>query len=190
MRLLIVDNYDSFTYNLQHLLEPLIAVNVIRNDAIDLDSVEQYSHIVLSPGPGLPSEAGMLNAIIRRYFGKKPMLGVCLGMQAIAEYSGGILYNQEQVKHGIAREIEVTQDSKYLFKNLPKKMEVGLYHSWAIKPESLSKAWIQSAYSTEGVLMAIEHVEYPIAGVQFHPESIMTPSGKTIVENWLNQNSI
>ncbi len=187
MALLIVDNYDSFTYNLVHLIEPLMQVEVVRNDALDLDEVANYSHIVLSPGPGLPAESGMMPELISRYFHKKPILGVCLGMQALAIHSGADIYNQQKVKHGVSRELEVDKDSLYLFRNLPKKIEVGLYHSWAVDKQTLSDEWICSAHTSEGVLMAMEHCELPVAGVQFHPESIMTPSGKMIIKNWLER---
>jgi anthranilate synthase component 2 len=189
MALLLIDNYDSFTYNLVHLLEPMIAVVVQRNDAIDFDSLDQFSHILLSPGPGLPKEANDLNKLIALCYSKKPIFGVCLGMQALAEFSGAELFNQEKVKHGVSRQIEVLSDSRYLFQNSAARLQVGLYHSWAVKRNTLGPNWRIAARSTEGVIMAIEHVNLPIAGVQFHPESIMTPEGKQIISNWLNHSN-
>ncbi|MFT5970180.1 MAG: anthranilate synthase component 2 [Flavobacteriales bacterium] len=189
MALLLIDNYDSFTYNLVHLLEPMIAVVVQRNDAIDFDSLDQFSHILLSPGPGLPKEANDLNKLIALCYSKKPIFGVCLGMQALAEFSGAELFNQEKVKHGVSRQIEVLSDSRYLFQNSAARLQVGLYHSWAVKGNTLGPNWRIAARSTEGVIMAFEHVNLPIAGVQFHPESIMTPEGKQIISNWLNHSN-
>jgi anthranilate synthase component 2 len=165
----------------------LIEVEVQRNDAIDFKSLDRFSHIVLSPGPGLPNEANDLLKLIEQCFDKKPLFGVCLGMQALAEFTDATLFNQEMVKHGVAQQIVVTKGPTYLFKDLPSKFDVGLYHSWAVAPNSLSDNWLVTALSNEGVLMAIEHKTLPIAAVQFHPESILTQNGVQVIQNWLNQ---
>jgi anthranilate synthase component 2 len=185
LKLLLIDNYDSFTYNLYHYLaEICTSITVARNDEISVEETDEYSHIVLSPGPGLPRESHHLMEIVNRQVTQKPMLGICLGMQAIALHFGGVLYNQQVVKHGVTTLI--TADTKSaLFKNLPDQFTVGLYHSWAVREADLPAILRISAKSQDGVLMALEHKKLPVAGVQFHPESILTPQGKNILRNWL-----
>jgi anthranilate synthase/aminodeoxychorismate synthase-like glutamine amidotransferase len=185
LKLLLIDNYDSFTYNLYHYLaEICTSITVARNDEISVEETDEYSHIVLSPGPGLPRESHHLMEIVNRQVTQKPMLGICLGMQAIALHFGGVLYNQQVVKHGVTTLI--TADTKSaLFKNLPNQFTVGLYHSWAVREADLPTILRISAKSQDGVLMALEHKKLPVAGVQFHPESILTPQGKNILRNWL-----
>ncbi len=178
---LLLDNYDSFTYNLEHLLKGLGAeVTTVRNDDL-IESIADYSHIVLSPGPGLPRHAGNMMDVIRLAHDQKiPVLGVCLGMQAIAEYLGGHLYNQNNVKHGVSELIEL--EDVPLFDGLGDKLEVGLYHSWAVHMEG---DFDIIAWSKSGVVMALQNIQSKMVGVQFHPESIMTPGGKEILANFL-----
>ncbi len=184
MRIVLIDNYDSFTYNLVHALEQYCtSVDVIRNDEIVIDELDKYTHIVISPGPGLPNEAGMLMEVLDRYCNSKKMLGVCLGMQAITEHFGGKLYNQQTVKHGLSMEITVTNN--VLYKSIPSQIEVGLYHSWAIDKKYIPEVFEITAVSREGVVMSVRHNQLPVYGVQYHPESIMTPYGKQILKNWL-----
>ena len=185
-RILLVDNYDSFTYNLAHYLEALdCEVTTQFNDCINLDTVSQFDGIVLSPGPGLPSEAGLMPQIIARYIGEIPMLGVCLGMQGMALYLGGEIYNQKTVKHGVKETIQL-EDSEF-FKGIGTEMEVGLYHSWAVTDDGSYKV---VARSLSGVIMAIENAEMKCFGVQFHPESIMTPMGKALLGNFLVEGNL
>lgn len=184
MRVLVIDNYDSFTFNLQHYLEQLTSdVTVKRNDQISLAEVEAYSHIIISPGPGLPNTAGITNAIIKKYASSKSILGICLGCQAIAEVFGAKLYNQENVSHGIQREVYVESNS-WLFKGLPNSFKVGLYHSWAIDSNGLDQFKVV-ANNANNTVMAIEHENLKVAGVQFHPESIMSEYGLELLRNWL-----
>lgn len=181
-RILLLDNYDSFTYNLSHYLEAEgVAVDVVLNDQFDPSTLDLYNKVVLSPGPGLPVDSGALMEVIRLSDGVRPVFGVCLGMQAIAEYLGGSLYNQEAVKHGVAEMIQI--EPSLLFLGIPSEIEVGLYHSWAVNTEGnfdvISK-------SNEDVIMAIENKSKNFYGVQFHPESILTPHGKEIIKNFLS----
>ncbi len=188
MKILVLDNYDSFTYNLVHILEELglrKQTDVIRNDKIDLSEVEKYDKILLSPGPGLPSEAGIMPALIERYAPHKSILGICLGHQAIGECFGAKLYNRETVLHGIATLIHLESKKEPLFRGLEAEIVVGRYHSWAIEPTSVGKTLSITARDKEGEPMAIRHVEYDVAGLQFHPESILTPHGKRIIYNWI-----
>lgn len=187
-KLLIIDNYDSFTYNLVHILESVegFEIDVLRNDKISIDEVQNYDKIVISPGPGLPSEAGLLMKIIKRYKFEIPMLGVCLGHQAIIESFQGRLENLERVFHGIDSEIHLQDDSCPIFKNLPPKMMVGRYHSWAAEKESFPKDLCITSIDSRGTVMSFRHLTLPIYGVQFHPESVMTPDGKKILTNFLN----
>jgi anthranilate synthase component 2 len=186
MNVLILDNYDSFTYNLFHYFKGLVSsVSVFRNDESSIAEIEKYSHIVISPGPGLPKDAGVLMDALSQYSESKKILGVCLGMQAIAEHFGGELYNQEIVKHGLQEEIEITENRNGLFKGIANTTHVGLYHSWAVNPNNLPSCFNITAKGKTGVTMAIEHKTLPISGVQFHPESIMTTEGKTMIKNWL-----
>ena len=184
-QILLIDNYDSFTYNLVHYLEELGAqVTVRRNDKLSLEEVEAFSHVVLSPGPGIPDEAGLLKEIIATYAATKKILGVCLGQQAIAEVFGGRLENLSEVYHGIASPIIIIDPQATLFKDLPTEVVVGRYHSWVVS-EALPESLKVTARDHEGQIMAIEHKEYPVDAVQFHPESILTPSGKKMLANWL-----
>ncbi|TXK76185.1 aminodeoxychorismate/anthranilate synthase component II [Mesonia sp. K4-1] len=184
-KILVIDNYDSFVYNLVHYLEDLnCQVTVKRNDELYLEEVEQYDKILLSPGPGIPDEAGLLKEIIKTYGHSKPMLGVCLGQQAIAEVFGGKLINLNKVYHGVATSIEVIEENSVLFKDLPKKLDVGRYHSWVV--EQLPDALIPTSYDENGQIMSIKHRDFPVFAVQFHPESVLTPLGKKILENWVN----
>lgn len=184
-QILLIDNYDSFTYNLVHYLEELGAqVTVRRNDKLSLEEVEAFSHVVLSPGPGIPDEAGLLKEIIATYAATKKILGVCLGQQAIAEVFGGRLENLSEVYHGIASPIIIIDPQATLFKDLPTEVVVGRYHSWVVS-EALPESLKVTARDHEGQIMAIEHKEYPVHAVQFHPESILTPSGKKMLANWL-----
>lgn len=185
-RVLVLDNYDSFTYNLVHYIEGILGekTDVRRNDAIMLDEVSAYTHIVLSPGPGLPADAGIMPALIRRYAPHKPILGICLGHQAIAEAFGSSLYNLDKVYHGVAT--PVTVDAAHpLFAALPGEIEVGRYHSWAVARHTLPECLSAIAHDEEGVIMGLQHKTYKVTGVQFHPESILTPNGYTIMQNWL-----
>jgi anthranilate synthase component 2 len=186
MKIVIIDNYDSFTYNLSHLVKSLGAqVTVLRNDRFDLPQIEQFDKIILSPGPGIPSEAGLLLDVIRNYAGRKSMLGVCLGHQAIGEVFGGRLENLSEVFHGVAT--EGTQFGKdYIFKGLPERIVMGRYHSWVVSREDLPECLEITAESDEGQIMALRHRRFDIHGIQFHPESVLTPDGETIVRNWLN----
>ena len=185
MKIVIIDNYDSFTYNLSHLLKELGAeVEVVRNDKFELKDLEQYDKIVLSPGPGIPSEAGLLLDVIRTYAGCKPILGVCLGHQAIGEVFGASLENLKEVYHGV--QTEGTQlGNDYIFEGLPERVMMGRYHSWVVAKDSVPECLEVTAMSDDGEIMAMHHRQYDIHGIQFHPESVLTPEGKTIVGNFL-----
>lgn len=186
MKIVIIDNYDSFTYNLSHLVKELGAeVTVLRNDNFPIEELETYDKILLSPGPGIPKEAGLLLEVIRTYAGKKPILGVCLGEQAIGEVFGGKLTNLSEVYHGIQSPIRITA-SNYLFEGLPEEILVGRYHSWVIDRENFPDALEITAVSQEGYIMALRHKDFDVQGIQFHPESVLTPDGKKIISNWLN----
>ncbi|MBQ9169573.1 MAG: aminodeoxychorismate/anthranilate synthase component II [Bacteroidaceae bacterium] len=187
MKIVIIDNYDSFTYNLSHLVKALGAeVTVFRNDQFEMPWLEAFDKIILSPGPGIPSEAGLLLDVIRSYAGRKPILGVCLGHQAIGEVFGGTLLNLSDVYHGVATPVDVTTDD-YLFEGLPKTFEVGRYHSWVVDTEGLPDCLEVTSVSQEGFIMSLRHREFDIRGIQYHPESVLTPAGETIVKNWLNR---
>ncbi|TYA86820.1 anthranilate synthase component II [Seonamhaeicola marinus] len=185
-KVLVIDNYDSFTYNLVHYLEDLNCdVTVYRNDKLELEDVEPFDKIVLSPGPGIPDEAGLLKAIIKTYAPSKSILGVCLGQQAIGEVFGGSLVNLDEVYHGVATKVEISVDDEIIFKDLDKEIEVGRYHSWVVNanlPESLEA----TSFDENGQVMSLRHKEYDVKGVQYHPESVLTPDGKKILENWVN----
>lgn len=184
-RLLVIDNYDSFTYNLVHYLEDLQAhVTVVRNDKIKPQECVNYDAIILSPGPGIPSEAGNLIPIINYLKDKKPLLGICLGHQAITEVFGGKIINLDKVYHGIATQMTHTKNA--LFNNIDTTFEAGRYHSWAAETGSFPKVLEITATDENGQIMALKHKDLPIYGVQFHPESIMTPHGKTMLKNFLN----
>lgn len=185
MKTVIIDNYDSFTYNLSQILQELGAeVTVLRNDKFLLEDLEAYDKIVLSPGPGIPEEAGLLLDVIRSYAGKKPILGICLGEQAIGEVFGGKLVNLFSVFHGIQSPVDLIADD-YLFQGLPREIPVGRYHSWVVDKDTLPSCLETLALSKEGYIMALRHREYDIRGIQFHPESVLTPDGKRIMQNWL-----
>ena len=186
MKTVIIDNYDSFTYNLSHLVRELGAeVTVLRNDQFCLDEIEAHSKIILSPGPGIPSEAGLLLDVIRTYAGRKPILGVCLGHQAIGEVFGGKLENLSEVFHGVATPCHIVADDP-IFKGLGRDITVGRYHSWVVSREGLPDCLEVTAVSDEGQIMALRHRELKVHGIQFHPESILTPQGKTIIQNFID----
>lgn len=185
MKVVIIDNYDSFTYNLSHLVKELGAeVTVFRNDMFKLEQLESYDKIILSPGPGIPCEAGLLLDVIKCYAGKKPILGVCLGHQAIGESFGGKLTNLSEVYHGVATPCTITKKD-YLFEGLPEKIEIGRYHSWVVDNDDFPDCLEVTSVSDEGYIMSLRHKEYDIRGIQYHPESVLTPDGKKIIENWL-----
>lgn len=185
MKISIIDNYDSFTYNLAHLVKELGAeVKVYRNDQFEMNDLADTEKIILSPGPGIPSEAGKLLDVIRYYAGKKPMLGVCLGHQAIGEVFGAKLENLDDVFHGVATEGSQLGND-YIFKGLPERFLMGRYHSWVVSKEDFPDCLEITAQSDEGQIMALKHKEYDIHGIQFHPESVLTPDGRAIVSNWL-----
>lgn len=185
MKIVIIDNYDSFVYNLSHLLKELGAeVTVKRNDQFQLEELEAFDKILLSPGPGIPEEAGLLLDVIRTYAGKKPILGVCLGEQAIGEVYGGNLTNLDEVFHGIQSTITLTTPD-YLFEGLPSRIQVGRYHSWVVDQKGLPDCLEVTAVSKEGYIMALRHKTLDVRGVQFHPESVLTPDGKQMLANWI-----
>jgi anthranilate synthase component 2 len=185
--ILIIDNYDSFTYNLVHLVNELgLQCDVWRNDKFALEDVDAYDKIILSPGPGIPSEAGLLLDVIKKYAPTKSIFGVCLGQQAIAEVFGGSLYNLSQPMHGIATPIKVTDTDEQLFRDLPDSFKVGRYHSWVVSANDLPEVLKVTAIDEEdNSIMALSHCEYDVRGVQFHPESILTEYGKEMMGNWL-----
>jgi anthranilate synthase component II len=191
MKILVFDNYDSFTYNLVHLVEKIThqKVEVHRNDELPLEKVKEFDKIILSPGPGIPEEAGLLLPLIREYASSKPILGVCLGHQAIGEAFGGTLINLSTVYHGVATPIHTKgQDvpgKSRLFNTLPDQIEVGRYHSWIVADENLPADLQVTARDENGYIMGLQHVSYDIQGVQFHPESVLTPAGERIMKNWL-----
>ncbi|OBX27208.1 anthranilate synthase component 2 [Gelidibacter algens] len=185
MKVLVIDNYDSFTYNLVHYLEDLgCEVTVKRNDQLTLDEVDAFEKIVLSPGPGIPDEAGLLKAIIKTYAPTKSILGVCLGQQAIGEVYGGTLINLENVYHGVATKVTSCVTDESLFNGLDKTIEVGRYHSWVLDP-NLPEELEATSYDENGQVMSLRHKVYDLKGVQYHPESVLTPHGKKILENWI-----
>lgn len=186
MRLLLLDNFDSFTWNLHHLLDPLVdEVVVARNDAIRVDEAARFDRIVLSPGPGLPSEAGIMPELLSRLMPTHPILGVCLGLQGIVEACGGRLFNQPRVMHGVAVKCMPVEPIDPLFEGLSAAFDVGLYHSWAADPEVLPAELRITARSEQGVIMAVRHRSFDVCAVQFHPESVMTPMGGRMIENWI-----
>ena len=185
MKIVIIDNYDSFTYNLSHLVKELGAeVTVLRNDQFELSDLEPYSKIILSPGPGIPSEAGLLCDVIRTYADRKPILGVCLGHQAIGEVFGGKLENLSDVFHGVATEgTQFGNDA--LFSGLPQRITMGRYHSWVVSKEGFPECLEITAESDEGQIMALRHKTLNVRGIQFHPESVLTADGRKMLQNWL-----
>ncbi|MDE6002088.1 MAG: aminodeoxychorismate/anthranilate synthase component II [Prevotella sp.] len=186
MKIVIIDNYDSFTYNLSHLVKELGAdVTVMRNDQFNMDEIAVYDKIILSPGPGIPSEAGLLLNVIKTYAGKKPMLGVCLGHQAIGEVFGGKLENLSEVFHGVATPCHITTNDP-IFQGLLTCITIGRYHSWVVSKNGLPDCLEVTAESNEGQIMALRHRQYDIHGIQFHPESVLTPEGRTIIKNFID----
>ena len=187
MKILVFDNYDSFTYNLVHAVKKLgyDDVEVHRNDKIALEDIARFDKIILSPGPGIPSESGILLDVIRTYAPSKSILGVCLGEQAIAEAFGGTLINLSDVHHGISSMVDVLEKD-VLFDGLPKRLEVGRYHSWTAEKTTLPECLTITAVDEEGMIMALAHKEYDVRGVQFHPESVLTPDGEQMLKNWLS----
>jgi anthranilate synthase component 2 len=184
-RIVLIDNYDSFTYNLAHLVKQLgAAVDVVRNDQFTLNQLEPYDKILLSPGPGIPSEAGLLLDVIRTYAGRKPIFGVCLGLQAVAEVFGGTLENLTEVYHGVATEGTLL-DNEPLFRGLPRRIMMGRYHSWVASRATFPDCLEVTAESDDGHIMGLKHRNYDIHAIQFHPESVLTPEGRKIMENWL-----
>ncbi len=189
MKILVFDNYDSFTYNLVHLVEKItsIKVDVFRNDEISLGDVEKYDKIILSPGPGIPSEAGLLLALIKKYAATKSILGVCLGHQAIGEAFGGKLINLDTVYHGVATPIKIINKQSQVLNNLENEIIVGRYHSWIVSDENFPEELEVTARDEKGYIMALQHKSYDVQGVQFHPESVLTPDGEQILKNWLSK---
>ncbi len=184
-KILVIDNYDSFTYNLVHYLEDLNCdVTVKRNDKFSLGEVAEYDKILLSPGPGIPDEAGLLKPIIKQYAETKSILGICLGQQAIAEVFGGKIENLNEVHHGVSSKIRQINDDDILYRDLPKELEVGRYHSWVVSKD-LPEELIVTSLDENGEIMSIRHKDYDVRAVQYHPESILTPEGKKILKNWV-----
>ncbi len=185
-KILVIDNYDSFTYNLVHYLEDLdCEVTVKRNDKLTIEEVDAFDKIVLSPGPGIPDEAGLLKQIIATYAPTKSILGVCLGQQAIGEVFGGTLENLDNVYHGVATHVTLSVDDESLFNGLDNSFEVGRYHSWVVNP-NLPDVLEATSFDENGQIMSLRHKVYDVKGVQYHPESVLTPDGKKILENWVN----
>jgi anthranilate synthase component 2 len=187
MKILVLDNYDSFTYNLVQMIEQIIGekVDVFRNDQINIEDIEKYDKIVLSPGPGIPVEAGILLELIKKYAPTKSILGVCLGQQAIAEAFGGSLINLSEIFHGVATNAKTIKKDAKLLRNLPEILEVGRYHSWAVNPEDFPAQLEITSVDENGMIMSLQHKNYDVHAVQYHPESILTPEGKKIIENFL-----
>jgi anthranilate synthase component 2 len=191
MKILVIDNYDSFTYNLVHAIKKVsgLPVDVFRNDEIALEEIEKYDKIVLSPGPGLPEESGLLLDIIKKFAPKKSILGVCLGHQAIGEAFGGKLHNMNRVIHGMATPVKLTASRSVLFSGLPDSFDVGRYHSWIVEKENLPECFEVTSFDDEGMIMSMKHKTMDVEGVQFHPESVLTPLGEKMIENWLQAHS-
>ncbi len=188
MKILVLDNYDSFTYNLVHIIRELgygPQTEVYRNDKITLDAVGTFDKILLSPGPGIPEEAGIMLELIEQYGPSKSILGICLGHQGIAEVYGARLYNMKQVLHGIASDILLLDEQEILFNGIPSKIEVGRYHSWAVIPDSVNGDLSITARDLDQEVMAIRHRKYDVVGLQFHPESVLTVNGKQMIRNWI-----
>ena len=187
-KIIVIDNYDSFTYNLVHYLEDLnCEVTVYRNDAFNIEELQKFDKILLSPGPGIPDEAGLLKEVIKTFSATKSILGVCLGQQAIAEVFGGSLINLEKVYHGVATNIKIQVQDEPLFKDLDSEIEVGRYHSWVVNPIDFPEVLEITSLDENGQIMSLRHKAYDVRAVQFHPESILTPNGKKILENWIAQ---
>ena len=188
MKILVLDNYDSFTYNLVHIVRALgYAMDIFRNDKIPMEDVKKYDKILLSPGPGIPDEAGIMKQVVKEYGPSKSILGVCLGHQGIGEVYGAKLFNIPKVLHGVTSFTEVKDDNEYLFKGISKQFQATHYHSWAIVPESINGELKVTAINNEGLVMGVSHKKNDVRGLQFHPESIMTPEGPKMIENWLKK---
>lgn len=186
MKVLVIDNYDSFTYNLVHYLEELdCEVTVYRNDEFEMDTLNKFDKIVLSPGPGVPDEAGLLKEVIKTYAPTKSILGVCLGQQAIGEVFGGTLLNLDKVYHGVATQISIIKNDDALFRGLNNQLEVGRYHSWVVNPNDFPEVLEITSIDETGQVMSLKHKQFDVRGVQFHPESVLTPTGKTMLKNWI-----
>lgn len=187
MKILVFDNYDSFTYNLVQMIEQIAGekVDVLRNDQVPLQDIEKYDKIILSPGPGIPEEAGILLEVIKKYAPTKSIFGVCLGQQAVAEAFGGSLINLTEIYHGVATESKQVKEHS-IFKNLPETLEVGRYHSWAVDPDNFPEELEITSVDKNGMIMSLKHKTYDVHAVQYHPESILTPDGKKILANWLS----
>ena len=186
MKILVIDNYDSFVYNLVCMIKNLVnaEIDIVKNDKIDFDTLHTYSKILLSPGPGIPIDAGKMMQVLEDKSKTTSILGVCLGHQAIAEFSGGSLYNLQQPLHGVASNISILKDD-YLFENTPKQFKIGHYHSWAVLETKTSNFEVLARDENNNI-MAIKHKKYDVRGLQFHPESVLTEYGSTIIKNWLN----
>ena len=188
MRILVLDNYDSFTYNLVHIIRELgygKNMDVIRNDKIPIEQVNEYDKILLSPGPGIPSEAGIMHQLIRTYGPSKSILGICLGHQGIGEMYGATLYNMIDVLHGVATPVKITRSDDYLFDQVPGNFTVCRYHSWAVDGNTVKSPLVVTAVDNDGIVMGLSHQEHDVRGLQFHPESILTEHGKQLIKNWL-----
>ncbi|MEO8516078.1 MAG: aminodeoxychorismate/anthranilate synthase component II [Flavobacterium sp.] len=186
-KIIVIDNYDSFTYNLVHYLQDLnCEVTVFRNDEFDIDEIKNFDKILLSPGPGIPDEAGLLKEVIKTYAPTKSILGVCLGQQAIGEVFGGNLTNLEKVYHGVTTNVNIVVDDEKLFEGLNKQIEVGRYHSWVVSNTDFPETLEITSIDENGEIMSLRHKTFDVRGVQFHPESVLTPNGKEILKNWLN----
>ena len=185
-KIIVIDNYDSFTYNLVHYLEDLnCEVTVYRNDEFDIEELQKFDKILLSPGPGIPNEAGLLKEVIKTYSATKSILGICLGQQAIAEVFSGSLINLEKVYHGVATNIKIQVQDELLFKDLDSEIEVGRYHSWVVNPTDFPEVLEITSIDENGQIMSLRHRTFDVRAVQFHPESILTPHGNKILENWV-----
>lgn len=188
-KILVIDNYDSFSYNLVHIVNQITnsnSVTIFRNDQISLDDIHAYNKIILSPGPGIPDEANILKPLIKKYYTTKSILGVCLGQQAISEVFGASLTNTKKVYHGVSSFIKIIDPEEIIFKGLPKKIKVGRYHSWIVSTKNFPVNLKVTSLGPQGEIMSLRHKIYDVCGVQFHPESILTPNGKKIIHNWLN----
>ncbi len=191
-KILILDNYDSFTYNLVHVVKQLTKnpIQVFRNNEIELSDIEEYNKIIISPGPGIPDEAHILKLLIKTFAPTKSIFGVCLGQQAIGEVFGATLINTKKVYHGVSSLIKIVDSQEILFQKLPKEIQVGRYHSWIISTHNFPDELQITAIGEKGEIMALRHKFYDVRGVQFHPESILTPYGEKIIDNWLNINKL
>jgi anthranilate synthase component II len=191
-KILVIDNYDSYTYNLIQMLEEHAgcSFDVAKNDRLPFQSMHKYQKVLISPGPGLPSQINLVCEIIRKYAESISILGVCLGHQAIAEVYGGSLYNLPNISHGISKQIRIIEPLEYLFKGIPEYFDAGLYHSWVVNKNSIPDCLHITAVSDDGLVMALAHNQYDVHGIQFHPESIMTAVGKKIIDNWIDHDNL